>query len=63
MGPPARRASHAIVHAATGTAAVAVGGVVIAGVLGVATWIAMLIVIGVVAAVIVVAASYVLRRL
>lgn len=62
MGLPARCVSDSILHAATGIAVIAVGAAIIAGALGVATWIATLIATGVIAVAIVVAASYALRR-
>jgi hypothetical protein len=62
MALPARRARHVILHSATGTALSAAAAAIVVAVFGVASWVATMIVVGVVAVVVVLAAAYVLSR-
>jgi hypothetical protein len=62
MALPARRARRGILHSAAGTALSAAAVAVIVTAFGVASWIATMIVVGVVAVVFVMAAAYVLSR-
>jgi hypothetical protein len=62
VGLPARRATRGTLHLAAGTALSVGAAAAIVAVLGVAPWVATMIVTGVIAVLVVVAAAYVLSR-